>query len=294
MNPNGISHPLLEELTHQNQMFPITEFVDHFDVFPNGGFPSHWHHELELQIILKGRAEYQVNGIPYIVDEGCAIYIGPEAIHQARQLVPGTIGYDVVFLPRILVNLIHNINCEAYALPLTTRQPDAFVITPARKEGHNILEFLKRMYYTESTHSVYELFLMENLVGIWRNLLAIFPQREDLADNGKRLRERRMKCMLDYIHLNYHQAITVQDVSAAANVSKSECFRCFSELSKTTPVEYISKFRLSQAAQLLITTEKSMSDICYLVGFNDTSYFAKRFKEQYGISPKAYRAKNHN
>ncbi|WP_028527511.1 helix-turn-helix transcriptional regulator [Ruminococcus gauvreauii] len=102
-----------------------------------------------------------------------------------------------------------------------------------------------------------------------------------------------MKNMLDYIHQNYSQPITIQDVSASANISKSECFRCFSELSKITPVEYINKFRLLQASQLLLTTDKSMVDICYTTGFNNTSYFSKKFKEQYGVTPKAYRSKHH-
>lgn len=290
-----INHKMMEELAHPNQMFPISEFIDHFDTFADGSFPSHWHHELELQIVLKGSAEYQVNGTPYVVEEGCAIYIAPEAIHLARELSGGTIGYDIVLLPQILINLMRSANCENYTLPLTTRRPEALVITPERKEGHKILEYMRRMYYTESTHFTYELFLLENLIGIWRNLLSILPKpSKDPEDSGKLLREQRMKDMLDYIHQNYIQPITIQDVAGAANISKNECFRCFSELSKMTPVEYVNKFRLLQASQLLLTTEKSMSDICFMTGFNNTSYFSKKFKDQYGVSPKTYRTKKRN
>lgn len=117
-----------------------------------------------------------------------------------------------------------------YTIPLTTRWPDALVVTPERKEGHKILEFLKRMYYTENTHFTYELFLLENLIGIWRNLLAVFPKQAAVSeDSSKLLREERMKNMLDYIHQNYSQPIVIQDIAAAVNISKSECF---SELSK--------------------------------------------------------------
>lgn len=288
-----VNHAMMEELAHENRMFPVSEFVDHFDLFPDGSFPSHWHHELELQIVLKGSARYRVNGTSYMVEEGCAIYIAPEAIHLASELSEGTIGYDVVLSPQLLIDLMNTANCEKYTLPLTARRPDALVITPERKEGHKILEFLKRMYYTDSTHITYELFLLENLIGIWRSLLALFPrQTADSEDSGKLLREQRMKNMLDYIHQNYSQPITIQDVAAAANISKSECFRCFSELSKITPAEYINKFRLLQASQLLITTDKSMADICFTAGFNNTSYFSKKFKEQYGVTPKAYRSKH--
>lgn len=285
-----VNHATMEELTHPNQMFPLSEFIDHFDTFPEGGFPSHWHQELELQIVLEGSAEYRVNGVSYTVDRGCGIYIAPEAIHQARQLSSGTVGYDVVLSPQLLINVMASAHCDQYTLPLTTRRPEAFVITPERKEGHRILEFLRQMYYTESSQVTYELFLLEHLIGLWRNLLTLFPtQAADAETQTLRLREQRMKTMLDYIHKNYQDPLTVEDIASAACVSQSECFRCFAELSRTTPVEYINQFRLLQASQLLITTSQSMADICYTTGFNNTSYFSKKFKAQYGMSPREYR-----
>ncbi|WP_283674659.1 AraC family transcriptional regulator [Butyricicoccus sp. Marseille-Q5471] len=286
-------HAMKEELTYLDQMFPISEFVDHFDAFADRSFPSHWHHEFELQIILKGSVEYIVNGTSYVVGEGCAIYIAPEAVHMMTALSEGTVGYNIVLSPQFLINLMRSANCEKYTVSLTSRRPEGVVITPERKEGHTILELLKRMYYTESTHVTYELFLLENLIGIWRNLLAILPKHlSDSEDNSNFLREQRMKDMLNYIRQNYSQPMTIPEICAAANLSKSECFRCFSELSKMTPIEYVNQFRLFQASQLLLTTDKSISDICYSTGFNNTSYFSKKFKEQYRISPKAYRSKS--
>ena len=288
-----VNHVMMEELRHPSKSLPISEFVDNFDAFAGGGFPSHWHHELELQIILNGSAEYNINGSSYVVEEGQAIYIAPEAVHMAKQLSAGTIGYDVVLSPQVLIDLMRSIDCEKYVLPLITHWPDALVITPERKAGHAILGYLKKMYYVETAHTNQELFFLENLMGIWRNLLTLFPKYTvSSEDSGKLLREERIKVMLHYVQQNYSQAITIQDIASAANISKSECFRCFSSLSKMTPVEYLTQFRLLQATQLLVTTKKSISDICYTTGFNSTSYFSQKFKNQYGISPKVYRATN--
>lgn len=207
--------------------------------------------------------------------------------------VPGTVGYDIVLLPQFLVHLLQEIHCDKHALPLTERRPDAFVITPDRKESHGILEAMRKMYYMENSYPAYDIFLVEQFLGIWRNLLSLFPaSRQGGADAGESLRDQRMKAMLSYIWEHYTQPITIQDIAASANISKSECFRCFSELSKTTPIEYINQFRLLQAAQALTSTNKSISDICYMTGFNNTSYFTKKFREQYGMTPKAYRAQN--
>ena len=112
MERKTINHATMETLTHPNRMFPLSEFVDQFDTFPDGGFPSHWHEELELQIILSGSVCYRVNGTSYTLEEGCAIYIAPEAIHQARQLTPGAIGYNVVLSPRLLTGVMQQAHCE--------------------------------------------------------------------------------------------------------------------------------------------------------------------------------------
>ena len=285
------NHAVMENLRHTNQLFPISEFVDQFDRFSQGSFPTHWHPEMEIQIILKGSAEYIVNGETYLVSEGSAIYIGPEAVHMATALSAHTVGYDIVLLPQFLISLMQTAQCEQFAVPLAIHRPAAQVISPESKEGNVILESLKRMYYTESSHYGYELFLMENLLAIWRNLIMIFPKdSEGTYDNGKVLREKRMKDMLGYIQKNYPNAITITDIAASANISKSECFRCFAELSQLSPIEYVNQYRLTQAAQLLRTTALSVSDICYLTGFNSSSYFTKKFKDYYKMTPKEYRS----
>ena len=294
MMPYTTIHPAMhEEVVHTNQI-PLSEFVDHFDSFAGRSFPSHWHHELEIQLIVKGRAKYNVNGTNYSVEEGSAIYIAPETVHMMHGEVPGTVGYNIVLLPQFLVKLFQDMHFDKYALPLTEHRPDTLVITPDRKESHAILEAMRKMYYMESSYPAYALFLVEQILGIWRNLLSLFPaSRQESTDEGQKLREQRMKAMLSYIWEHYAQPITIQDIAASANISKSECFRCFAELSKTTPIEYINQFRLLQAAQALTATRKSVSDICYTAGFNNTSYFSKKFKEQYGMTPKAYRARNY-
>ena len=284
---------IMEDLSYPDPMFPVMEFVDHFDSFADKTFPSHWHPELEIQLILHGCAEYSVNGASYVVREGCGIYIAPETVHMMKALSTGTVGYNLVLLPQFLENCLRSARREKYIQPFTSRGADACLITPEHKEGHVILDTMHQLYRTENTHFAYELFQLEKIISIWRNLLSILPDQGRLDDDsGKNLRIQRMRAMLGFIRANYAQPITVDDIAASANIAKSECFRCFAELSKTTPVEYVAKIRLMHAAQLLVTTDSSISGICFATGFNNTSYFSKRFSREYGMTPKAYRTKN--
>lgn len=291
MKPSILNLSLIENLRHPNPHMPFSEFIDLYDSYADNGFPSHWHHEFEMQIIIKGSAQYTVNGASHLVKAGSGIYIAPESIHSSTVLELGTMGYNIIVHPKLLTDLLHSINCDQYASPLLNREPDAFVLKPTSKESSRILQQLNA-FYNSNAGDAYELQVMEGLLKIWRNLLALFHKtvlKSPMNNSAQQLREHRLRTMMDFIHLHYSEDLSVQTIAGSANISKSECFRCFSDLSKTTPTDYLNRIRMMQAGQLLLTTNDSISDICFSVGFNSTSYFSKEFKKMYGVSPKEYR-----
>lgn len=279
-----------EIIAHRNPSFPVTEFIDNYDL-AGGYFPSHWHPEWEITVILQGRAQYNVDGNEYIVPAGNSIYIAPEAVHFCSSTEPGTLGYNLCINPSLLTDLYYMINTERYLLPLQTRQPEAFVIAPSSKSGYQIYEIMRRLYSaTDHTAQGSELLLLGSLLEIWHLLLVLLPPSQAASTFAEQnTKEQRMKRMLSFIHENYARPLSVADIANAAAVSSSECFRCFSEYSYGSPAEYINRYRLSQAARKLAKTNLSITDICYDVGFNSTSYFAKEFKKHYQRTPKEYR-----
>ena len=92
-----------------------------------------------------------------------------------------------------------------------------------------------------------------------------------------------------YIHEHYKEKITIEDIAAQMNISRSECFRCFKRLTNKRPIEYINEYRLLKASQLLSESEKSIFKIYTECGFESASYFGRKFKEVYGIAPVKYR-----
>ena len=98
-----------------------------------------------------------------------------------------------------------------------------------------------------------------------------------------------MKIFLQYISEHYSEHIFLDDLSASANVSKSECLRCFKSSLKITPYKYLMEFRLSKAVDMLVSSSKSIGEIAELTGFNQLSYFGKCFREKMQCSPKEYR-----
>ena len=79
--------------------------------------------------------------------------------------------------------------------------------------------------------------------------------------------------------------VSVEDLAADMNLSRVQLYRKVKAVTGSSPVELLRTARLNRAYQLLLTTDKSVSEVAYAVGFTAPSYFTKCFKEEYGMVP---------
>ena len=79
--------------------------------------------------------------------------------------------------------------------------------------------------------------------------------------------------------------LSIDDLAALMNLSRVQLYRKVKAVTGSSPVELLRNARLKRAYQLLLTTEKSVSEVAYAVGFTAPSYFTKCFKEEYGMVP---------
>ena len=83
----------------------------------------------------------------------------------------------------------------------------------------------------------------------------------------------------------------IKDLCKALNISRTSLHRKLTTCSGKSTSIYIRDFRLSKALELLQTTNLSIRDITYNVGFSDVAYFSRCFKEKYGESASEIRKK---
>ena len=81
---------------------------------------------------------------------------------------------------------------------------------------------------------------------------------------------------------------SVEDLAAAMNLSRSVLFEKVKAICDMTPNNYIKEMRLRKAASLLAEQKYKVNEVCYMVGFNTPSYFAKCFLRHFGILPKDF------
>lgn len=83
--------------------------------------------------------------------------------------------------------------------------------------------------------------------------------------------------------------ITVGELAQLNNMSLSSFKRTFKKTYHTSPSQYINAKRLQKSKELVAISDLSINAIAYDCGFKTTSHFSKKFKQEYGVSPKVFR-----
>ena len=94
----------------------------------------------------------------------------------------------------------------------------------------------------------------------------------------------------DLADARYADPITVDDLAAAAGLSRAHFSRMFTRTFGESPRSYLQTRRLERAAALLRNTDRSVAEICVMVGLQSVGSFTTSFAKVYGKPPAAYRA----
>jgi AraC-like DNA-binding protein len=107
-------------------------------------------------------------------------------------------------------------------------------------------------------------------------------QAEDL--NRRLLRAR------DAMDRSYAEPLDVRVVAAVAHISPAHFSRSFRAVFGETPHRYLQRRRIERSMFLLRETERSVTQICFDVGFTSLGTFSRTFREVVGETPREYRA----
>lgn len=94
-----------------------------------------------------------------------------------------------------------------------------------------------------------------------------------------------------YIQEYYGQSLSIASLAEQNNVNRNRLSYVFRRHAGMGPAEYILKYRMDMAEQMLLANDVSVQQIAETVGIADPFYFSRVFKKQYGVSPTEYRQK---
>lgn len=112
----------------------------------------------------------------------------------------------------------------------------------------------------------------ENIIGLFSHLFT--PRQANFKD---------------IIQTHMFSTLTISELAVLSGRSLSAFKRDFEKYFQDTPAKYMQAQKLLKARELLYATDFSISEICYEVGFSDTSHFTKLFKQKFHTTPSEYR-----
>lgn len=100
---------------------------------------------------------------------------------------------------------------------------------------------------------------------------------------------RRLLRARDLMDRAYADPLDVRAVAAVAHVSPAHFSRCFRAVFGETPHRYLQRRRVERSMFLLRETDRTVTDVCFDVGFTSLGTFSRTFREIVGETPSAYR-----
>lgn len=246
----------------------------------------HWHDELEITYIVKGRVKHKVNDKMVTIEEGQGIFINSRQLHL---IVPDDVDcelYCLIFHPMLLS--ASGFIYEQYIKPVVMNSEVPYLLLDENILWHKeILDRVKNVYhYTDS--SVNGLKTMQDVYGIMEQLyehMALENMDCFFVDKNLEL----AKQMMSYVQEKYSEKITLDQIAEAGYVGRTKATAVFARYLNMTPIEYVMNFRLDKSLQMVEETDMTIAEIAYEVGFGDAGYYSKQFKRRTGMSPLEYR-----
>lgn len=254
-------------------------------------FPLHFHEDYELCLTLNVRGKRILGNLVEDFTEKDLVITTPNVLHCYKR--------DDAFL---------NVRCEVVVIQFPKELPSWGIFdTDQLRNIRNLLcqpapglkfseetaeavrERLLRLPRTEGFEAV-QLFF-----GILHELACADRTQVELIGVQSRdstlPHSRRINKIVQFVEKNYHHKISLEDVGELVGMSASSVSRFFKQRTRHNFWDYLNGFRIDRAAQMMIETEHTISEISYACGFNNISNFNRVFRERIGTTPSDYRNK---
>lgn len=266
--------------------YPIHIRWHRLSEYPQHRTVVHWHDDIELVVVREGRMMYNVNGTAMLLGKDEGMFVNAQQTHFSYPAGNGDCAFLVVQIHPVLLEAVPAIRSR-FVDPITgnTSLPFLFLSYKALWQAR-ILQLTQNMHHVKDTLTA-PLQVLSNFAEIWALLYDHMEQgpRESVEDQDLII----TKNMIGFIQQHYEQRITLQDIAAAGAVGQSKCCQLFARYYRISPINYVKEYRLDQGAYLLRRTNRPVTEIALSVGFSDTSYFTKCFRQWSGRTPRKYR-----
>ncbi len=259
---------------------------------PQPPFGPHAHEFRELVIITGGRGLHVTAGESWPLAAGDVFVISGSRPHHFRAMESLCL-INILYLPR----RIHWDLADLRTLP---GYHALFTLEPAWRSRHR---FRSRLHLTPGELGVVlghvdrlDEELRARAPGFGFMAMAWFMQVVGYlsrcygrAKNPDSRALLRIAETITHLETHHGEEVNLDTLARIAHMSKRNFNRAFQAATGSSPIAYLIRLRLNQAASQLRRNDDPVTDIAFRVGFNDSNYFARQFRQVLGLSPREYR-----
>ncbi len=260
--------------------------------YPNSYVPWHWHDAFEVDYIIKGTLELRTSEERVTLEQGDVVFINAGVLHAYQSLDRQDCNLVAhIFDMEFLSGEYNNILERKYILPIRESGMPFYMFSPDSPRRVNMASAVTQAVELCNEEPFgYEFDLRSKLCEFWKGLYLETEEMRGGAERRSTIDVERIKQMMEYIQENYAERLALEDIADAAGISTRECTRCFNRCLGMTPIQYVTRYRLREAADMLLHTSDSILVISEACGFSSSGYFSRTFSEYLGCTPREYRA----
>jgi AraC-like DNA-binding protein len=249
----------------------------------------HSHPELELDYIIEGYGKRVIGNKVESFDSGDMVFIGSNVPHiwlsdqtfYKEDSVLSAKSIVTYINPQIFNEALNKIAELATIKSMIEKSSRGIKISGETRDqiGRKLITCIQKSGYEKFE----ELMQIMHLISISKDISLIIDEKTitgEFYQSTDRLIE-----VLNYIKRNFSNAISLKEMAQIACMTEQSFCRYFRSRTKKSFSEYLFDERMAHALSLLIETDKSISDIAFLCGYNSASRFCQVFKNKYGQSP---------
>lgn len=255
-------------------------------------FPPHSHEEIELIYVIDSTIDITINNQIYNLKPRDILFVSSQDIHSFN--TPDGECNRLVLLFKIpdIGDTLELFTRKMPQIPLISydekRTKEKNIHALLEKEIMNIIDEYK---YKRSLYTIAITSRIYNVLKIMtRNMEFVSKSSAYTKQFYKEVQAIRK--VFDYISQKYHEPITLQEVADRSNYSIYHFTRIFKKITGMTFNDYLTYYRVQKSIELLLETDKPITEIVYLSGFNSIQTYNRVFKELKQMSPREFRKSN--
>ncbi len=275
-----------------SELYHICNYTD-VNSYPNGYIPWHWHDAFEVDYVEKGTMEVRTPEERVTLEQGDVIFINSGMLHayqslDSRECISCAQIFDMQFISGAYNSYLE----RKYVLPIRENGMQIYSFSPdSPRRVHMASAVTRAVTLCKEEPFGYEFDLRSEMSDFWKELFLETESMRAGMERHVKVDEERIKLMMSFIQDNYADRLTLEDIAESAGISTRECSRCFNRCLSMTPFQYVTRFRLRTAAEMLLHTGESILTIAEDCGFSSAGYFSHTFAEYLGCTPREYRAR---